>query len=115
MGNTYKERRPKTWADEDGSEGYVEPRPIVKENYETTNLSLATVLSLKFDLKEVAKGQVSIRYGKNFTPAIFIFNKTDELLKAIDDYFSAQSLVEPIAFYRQLQNLRSRTHELLST
>lgn len=114
----FKDRRPKTWADDEDSEYQVKPaiegdtaaREVV---YETTNLCLAATLSLSFEVVDAKKGEVSIRFGKPFYPAIFMFKDTPELQAAIEDYWGDRTRVNPIAFYRQLQNLRSRTHELL--
>lgn len=124
MGQTYKDRPVKTWADDDYNdqdtpvvveEIVVEEAPVVKEEFwETTNLPLAAAITLNFELQAMYKGEATTRYGKPFYPIVYRFIKTEALLKVVNSYWNDTYLVNPIAFYRHIQHLRSQNHDLIN-
>jgi predicted ATP-dependent serine protease len=76
-----------------------------EEYYTTSDLSLATTLSLWYPLEDVDRS----------TPrrALFVFKKTSQLEKLIDEYHRNEIKVSPQLYYNQLRVMKARLYENL--
>lgn len=72
------------------------------EYYSTSDLSLATTISLWFPLDLVDKS--------NPSKALFLFVRDNELDQLIERYWRGDVLVEPKTYFSQLKNLKSRLY-----
>lgn len=70
--------------------------------YRTSDLPLATVLSLYYPLEAVDR--------TNSRRAFFIFKRTEELDKLIKKYYRRELKVEPATFFERLSFLKSRLY-----
>lgn len=75
---------------------------VVQQYYKTSDLGLATALSLNF----------SIRLIDNSNPrkVVFMFLITPVLTDFIDKYWRGEISVEPQAFFSQIKNLKTRIY-----
>lgn len=70
--------------------------------YSTNNLSLATTLSLWYPIENIDRS--------NPRKAFFIFRKTPELEKLIDQYFRNEIKVSPQVYFNQLRVIKARLY-----
>ncbi len=76
----------------------------LNENYyQTSDLSLATTLSLFASIEEIDR-------STNPRKALFIFRKTPELEKLIDQYFRNEIKVSPQVYFNQLRVVKARLY-----
>ncbi len=76
----------------------------LKENdfYKTSDLALATVLSLFYPLEAVDR--------TNSRRAFFIFKRSQELDALIEKYYKRQLKIEPATFFERLSFIKSRLY-----
>ena len=70
--------------------------------YSTNDLSLATTLSLWCPIEDIDRS--------NPRKAFFIFRKTSELEKLIDQYFRNEIKVSPQIYFNQLRVIKARLY-----
>ena len=76
---------------------------LITENYySTSDLSLATSISLFYPLDSIDK--------KNPYKAEFLFKRDDSLDKLIEAYWKRELKIEPQAFFAQLKFIKSRLY-----
>lgn len=76
----------------------------LNENYyQTSDLSLATTLSLFAPIEEIDR-------SSNPRKAVFIFRKTPELEKLIDQYFRNEIKISPQVYFNQLRVIKARLY-----
>ncbi|HCE31393.1 hypothetical protein A2778_01930 [Candidatus Daviesbacteria bacterium RIFCSPHIGHO2_01_FULL_40_24] len=76
----------------------------LNENYyQTSDLSLATTLSLFAPIEEIDR-------STNPRKALFIFRKTPELEKLIDQYFRNEIKISPQTYFNQLRVVKARLY-----
>lgn len=73
-----------------------------KTLYETSDLSLSTTLSLWHPIQQIVRS--------NPRKAIFVFEKTKELLKLVDAYYRDELKVSPQTFFNQLRAIKARLY-----
>jgi len=73
------------------------------ENYETSDFGLLIYLSINFPVIEVEK--------HNPRRAKFTFEKTPELLEAIEGYWNETALISPYKYFSQMKKIKSRLYE----
>lgn len=71
--------------------------------YQTSDLSLATTLSLFAPIEEIDR-------STNPRKALFIFRKTPELEKLIDQYFRNEIKISPQTYFNQLRVVKARLY-----
>ena len=71
--------------------------------YQTSDLSLATTLSLFAPIEEIDR-------SSNPRKAVFIFRKTSELEKLIDQYFRNEIKISPQTYFNQLRVVKARLY-----
>jgi len=71
--------------------------------YQTSDLSLATTLSLFSPIEEIDR-------STNPRKALFIFRKTPELEKLIDQYFRNEIKISPQTYFNQLRVVKARLY-----
>ncbi len=74
-----------------------------KSFYETSDLALATALSLWYPIEEIDR-------SNNPRKAFFIFRKTPELEKLIDQYFRNEIKISPQVYFNQLRAIKARLY-----
>lgn len=74
----------------------------INQYFRTTDLALATVLSLFFPLDSVDK--------TNTHKAEFLFKSDDQLHRLIETYWKRELKIEPQAFFAQLKFIKSRLY-----
>lgn len=75
-----------------------------KDLYFTSDLSLATTISLFFPIEEIDR-------STNPRKALFIFRKTPGLEKLIDQYFRNEIKISPQTYFNQLRAIKARLYE----
>lgn len=70
--------------------------------YFTSDLSLCTTLSLYLPIEDIDRS--------NPRKALFIFRKTPELEKLIDQYFRNEIKVSPQVYFNQLRVIKARLY-----
>lgn len=70
--------------------------------YKTSDLGLATALSLFFPIKAIDRA--------NSRKVLFVFNQTKELDDFIDKYWLKEIVVEPQVFTNQIKNIKTRIY-----
>jgi len=70
--------------------------------YFTSDLSLVTTISLFFPIEKIDRS--------NIRKAIFIFKKTPELEKLIDQYFRNEIKISPQVYFNQLRVVKARLY-----
>lgn len=75
----------------------------VNEYFQTTDLSLAGVISLYYPLEFVDR--------TNFQKAQFVFKRDENLDKLVDSYWRSELSVEPQHYFAQLRFIKSRLYE----
>ncbi len=75
----------------------------LNENYyQTSDLSLATTLSLWCPIEDIDRS--------NPRKAVFIFRKTPKLEKLIDQYFRNELKISPQVYFNQLRVVKARLY-----
>jgi hypothetical protein len=75
----------------------------LNENYyQTSDLSLATTLSLWCPIEDIDRS--------NPRKALFIFRRTSELEKLIDQYFRNEIKISPQVYFNQLRVIKARLY-----
>jgi len=74
----------------------------MKHKYKTSDLSLATTLSLYCPITDIEK--------QNPRKAEFIFERNQELDDLLDRYWKKELLVEPRTYFDQLKALKARLY-----
>lgn len=74
----------------------------VPQFYKTSDLGLATSLSLFFPVREID------RSGPR--KVLFVFNLTDELNDFVNKYWRNEIVVEPQTFTNQIKNIKTRIY-----
>jgi hypothetical protein len=70
--------------------------------YFTSDLSLCTTISLFFPIEDIDRS--------NPRKAVFVFQKTPELEKLIDEYFRNEIKVSPQVYFNQLRAVKARLY-----
>ena len=73
-----------------------------KHYYQTSDLSLATTISLFSPIEDIDRS--------NPRKAVFIFRKTPELEKLIDQYFRNEIKISPQTYFNQLRVVKARLY-----
>lgn len=73
------------------------------EYYESSDLSLATTLSLYYPLEAIDR--------KNPQKALFIFKRDQQMDKLIEAYWRGEIKVNPQEYFNALKNMKSRLYE----
>ena len=69
--------------------------------YKTTDLNLAVILSLNFQIKELEN---------NNGRGTFVFQDTEELQDLVKDYWNRQLSVEPQSLFDALKTIKNRLY-----
>jgi len=77
-------------------------RELNENYYQTSDLSLTTTISLFFPIEKIDRS--------NIRKAIFIFRKTPELEKLIDQYFRNEIKISPQVYFNQLRVVKARLY-----
>lgn len=70
--------------------------------YNTSDLALATVISLFYPIKEVDK--------TNPRKALFLFCRDEKLDELVEEYWNGRLKVEPQQFFNQLRIVKARLY-----
>lgn len=73
------------------------------EYFETSNLALATVISITFPIVQIK--------NKDTGKAIFVFDYSTELTQLVETYWKKELRVEPQEYFDQLRTIKSRLYE----
>lgn len=73
------------------------------EQYESSDFGLVTFLSLNFPIIEIKKTDPKRSY--------FVFDKTPELLEAMEKYWKGEARVDPNKYFIQTKIIKSRIYE----
>jgi len=73
-----------------------------KTLYNTSDLSLATTLSLWHPIQQIIRA--------NPRKSVFVFEKDKELLKLVDAYYRDELKVSPQTFFNQLRAIKARLY-----
>lgn len=73
------------------------------DNYTTTDLSLATTLSLYFPLEDIDKTIPR--------KSIFIFKNSKKLEELVEKYYRNEIKVSPLTYFNQLRVIKARLYE----
>ena len=68
----------------------------------TSDLALATTLSLQFPIEDLDRS--------NVRKAVFVFRRSPELELLADKYFANQLKVAPQVFFNQLRDVKARLY-----
>jgi hypothetical protein len=74
----------------------------INDYYSTSDLALATALSLWFPVEAIDK--------TNPHKAIFLFKRNEELDQLIETYWRRELKVEPQAYFAQLKAIKARLY-----
>jgi len=69
--------------------------------YKTTDMALATVLSMNFPVRELIN-----KNGRG----TFMFDNSDELITFVDAFWNKQLTVEPTALFEALKLIKNRLY-----
>lgn len=75
----------------------------IDDYYSTSDLALATAISLCYPLEVVDRS--------NPHKAVFLFKRDESLDRYIDGYWRGELKVNPAAYFNQLKILKSRIYE----
>lgn len=75
----------------------------INDYYSTSDLALATAISLYYPLEVVDR--------TNPHKALFLFKRDDQLDKFIEDYWKDKITIEPKTYFNQLRIIKSRLYE----
>lgn len=73
------------------------------ENFTTSDLALAGVITLSFPLMGLDR--------KNPRRVFFIFGNDSEIYQLAEDFFNADIKVEPLAYFHAIKTLKARIYE----
>lgn len=71
--------------------------------YRTKDLFLATVLAIKFPVKQIDKTDERRMF--------FVFDDSDKLQKRVDDYWNGNLLENPISLFNEMKGIKSRMYD----
>jgi len=74
----------------------------LNKNYSTSDLSLATVLSLYNPIESIDR--------TNPRKALFVFKNTSSLKKTIDEYYRDEIRISPQQYFNQLRVIKARLY-----
>lgn len=74
----------------------------LKEYYQTSDLSLATTISLFYPIQEIDKTDPR--------KASFSFKQDKKLGKLVDSYWRGELKVNPLAYFNELKNIKGRLY-----
>jgi hypothetical protein len=80
----------------------MKQQELNKHYYQTSDLSLATTISLFCPIEEINRS--------NPRKAVFIFRKTLELEKLVDQYFRNEIKISPQTYFNQLRVVKARLY-----
>lgn len=72
------------------------------DTYLTSDLALATTISLKFPIQDIDRS--------NSHKAVFVFLWSPELEELVESYFRNELKVSPQTFFNQLRDIKSRLY-----
>jgi len=72
------------------------------QSYKTSDLGLATTLSLHFPIKTIER--------TNPRKVLFVFDQTDELKNFVYKYWRGKITIEPQTFTNQIKNIKTRIY-----
>lgn len=81
----------------------MKQQELNKHYYQTSDLSLATTISLFQPIEEIDR-------STNPRKALFIFRKTPELEKLVDQYFRNELKISPQTYFNQLRVVKARLY-----
>lgn len=70
--------------------------------YQTSDLSLATTLSIWFPIEDIDR--------LNPRKALFVFQNTKQLQKLVDEYYRNEIRVSPQVYFNQLRVVKARLY-----
>ena len=70
--------------------------------YLTSDLALATTLNMSFPLEDIDRS--------NPKRAVFVFRRSVELEKIVDDFFKNEIKVSPQIYFNQLRDIKARLY-----
>ena len=70
--------------------------------YLTSDLALATTLNMSFPLEDIDRS--------NPKRAVFVFRRSAELEKTVDDFFKNEIKVSPQIYFNQLRDIKARLY-----
>lgn len=70
--------------------------------YSTSDLSLATTISLQFPIERIDRS--------NPRKAVFIFIRSPQLDELVEAYFRNELKISPQSFFNQLRDIKSRLY-----
>jgi hypothetical protein len=73
------------------------------DNYSTSDLALATTLSLFYPIEDIDR--------TNPRRALFVFQKSPALEKTIEEFYHNEIKVSPQLFFGQLRVIKARLYE----
>ena len=73
-----------------------------KNYYKTSDLALATTLSLHFPIITIDRS--------NSRKVLFIFDRTQELDQLVEQFWQSKISVEPQTFTNQIKNIKTRIY-----
>jgi len=77
-------------------------QPTKPSTYLTSDLALATTISLTFPIKDIDRS--------NPRKAVFVFHRSRELEKLADSYFTNKLKISPQVFFNQLRDVKARLY-----
>lgn len=75
---------------------------IKTDYYSTSDLGLATVISLSHPLQQIDR--------QNANKSLFIFKRSNDLEKLVKDYWEGMLEIEPKVYFNQLKTLKTRLY-----
>ena len=70
--------------------------------YQTTDIALATIISLSFPLVRITP--------QSNSKSLFVFERSKELERLIEDYWSGTLKIEPKTYFNQLKQIKTRLY-----
>lgn len=70
--------------------------------YQTSDIALATIVSLSFPLVRITP--------QSNSKSLFVFERSKELEKLIEDYWSGTLKIEPKVYFNQLKTIKTRLY-----
>lgn len=71
-------------------------------SYKTSDLALAATLSLFHSIESVDRADLQ--------RVVFVFKRSQELDKLVEDYWSGSLKIEPQKYFTQLKNIKTRIY-----
>ena len=78
-------------------------KTMMEKLFSTSDLSLAATISLQYPIESLDK--------TNPRRVLFIFKNSKQIEKLVDSYQRNELEVEPLSFFNQLKNIKSRIYE----